>query len=642
MSIEPQVAAVKPRIESPETGGSVPLQDVVQQYVSEGKMGCVAVCGASGSGRTTALRHVAAHLPGDAPVRFLDQPTREEVTAHAGRSDQLSLYTNSKPFDFEHLATYQISSWTRDDLIEYLLARHKEVCRDVMDRLDQLKRRNLLNGNPGLWSMVLDTMARDESAVDVYGIILAYLREQLSGAGMMDLAGLYGYTSILDGRGLRSVHEPLDPKPCSKPEQLPGHLFQTLRRALPDSSLPGRLKHQGVRTLLASDFILGRLRAEQPKFLHPDLPFSVVDLLSESARKSEELTQQLRALSFGSEVGPQAMSASILQAAHGDWVPQENAPFNISGGYFENVRWDGRRFHMGQMGRADLRRAGFKDARLDCCELRGADISHACFDGCVLQNSYASKANFRRCSLRNASVENCYFFGSNFSRACLSSGRFLGCDFDEADFTDADLSFADLESSQLRGAQLRGANLTDANLRDVSLTSVCLCETECTGAMFVGADLSHADLGEIQIPDADFRGAKLVGAELTGSVMPRACFRDAVLRETGLGEIQWENADLRGADLRGATFHMGSTRSGKVDSYIACEGSKTGFYTEEVEEQHFKAAEEIRKANLKGADLRGARLADVDFYLVDLRDAKLDEKALPHLRRCGAILKHRV
>ena len=120
--------------------------------------------------------------------------------------------------------------------------------------------------------------------------------------------------------------------------------------------------------------------------------------------------------------------------------------------------------------------------------------------------------------------------------------------------------------------------------------------------------------------------------------MPGARFDRADLRNTRLADVDWEGADLRGADLRGATFHMGSSRSGLVGSPLACEGSKTGFYTDDYDEQTYKAPEEIRKANLCGADLRGANLEGVDFYLVDLRGAQFDADQELHLRRCGAIL----
>jgi uncharacterized protein YjbI with pentapeptide repeats len=115
----------------------------------------------------------------------------------------------------------------------------------------------------------------------------------------------------------------------------------------------------------------------------------------------------------------------------------------------------------------------------------------------------------------------------------------------------------------------------------------------------------------------------------------------AALRNAGLAEIDWPGACLVRADLRGATFHLGSSRSGLVDSLIASEGTRTGFYTDEFGEQDFKVPEEICKANLCGADLRGARIDGVDFYLVDLRGARYDPDQERHFRRCGAILEDR-
>ena len=145
----------------------------------------------------------------------------------------------------------------------------------------------------------------------------------------------------------------------------------------------------------------------------------------------------------------------------------------------------------------------------------------------------------------------------------------------------------------------------------------------------------------MELPGAHFAEADLSHALLTGSCMPDADFRDARLRAAGLAEVDWERADLRNADLREAAFHLGSSRSGLVGSTIPCEGSRTGFYTDDYNEQDFKSPEEIRKANLCGADLRGAQIDGVDFYLVDLRGARVDPEQVLHLRRCGAILESR-
>ena len=120
--------------------------------------------------------------------------------------------------------------------------------------------------------------------------------------------------------------------------------------------------------------------------------------------------------------------------------------------------------------------------------------------------------------------------------------------------------------------------------------------------------------------------------------MPRANLTGATLRGAGLADIDWEEACLRNADLRNVNFHLGSSRSGLVSSPIASEGTRTGFYTDEFEEQSFKAPEEIRKANLCRADLRGAKIDGTDFYLVDLRGALYDAEQAEHFRRCKAIL----
>jgi uncharacterized protein YjbI with pentapeptide repeats len=73
----------------------------------------------------------------------------------------------------------------------------------------------------------------------------------------------------------------------------------------------------------------------------------------------------------------------------------------------------------------------------------------------------------------------------------------------------------------------------------------------------------------------------------------------------------------------------------------ASEGSRTGFYTDDTGDQTHKAPEDIRKANLCGADLRGAHVFATDFYLVDLRRAKYDSAQAEWFRKCGAILRNK-
>ena len=123
--------------------------------------------------------------------------------------------------------------------------------------------------------------------------------------------------------------------------------------------------------------------------------------------------------------------------------------------------------------------------------------------------------------------------------------------------------------------------------------------------------------------------------------MSQCNFEGAALNNARMALINWEYCDLRNADLRGCSFHLGSTRCGLVGSPYPSHGTRTGFYTDEYKEQYFKPPELIRKANLFGADLRGANITGVDFYLVDLREAKYDRGQLDQLISTGAILSGR-
>ena len=186
----------------------------------------------------------------------------------------------------------------------------------------------------------------------------------------------------------------------------------------------------------------------------------------------------------------------------------------------------------------------------------------------------------------------------------------------------------------IRDADFSSANLERANLTGLRLRDACLVD-----ARFPRGTLRTCDFELVELPNADFHNATLDGTLLTGSRMPRANLTGASLREAALADIQWEGAILRDANLRGCTFHMGSTRSGLVGSPIASEGSRTGFYTDEFDQQTFRPPEEIRKANLCGADLRGANIEGVNFYLVDLRGAIYTKDQREHLLRCRAILE---
>ena len=197
---------------------------------------------------------------------------------------------------------------------------------------------------------------------------------------------------------------------------------------------------------------------------------------------------------------------------------------------------------------------------------------------------------------------------------------------------------ATLTRGNFRDALLTETDFIGANLDGAAFTGTDLRSCLFDGASLVGATLAKCNLEGKTLARPKFDYADFTAALLTGSRMHDGRFRHADFTSAGLADIDWENADLRDAEFIGASFHLGSTRCGMVGSTIASEGTRTGFYNDDYDDRERRPPEEIRKANLCGADLRGASVTGTDWYLVDLRDATYDDDQADHFRRCGAIL----
>jgi uncharacterized protein YjbI with pentapeptide repeats/energy-coupling factor transporter ATP-binding protein EcfA2 len=671
--VSPARAAVRPRVFTP-AGESFCLEDEVYPFAKNGGRGAIRLLGTAGSGKSTALRHLLATLPPELGVRVLDDPDGETLAALAGEglvvyapnesdrrarellealeafaarfettdaSNELAVrqqkvleafdaisataYASRWPDGMKLLATFTLAPWGEDELIEYLLAMAAGRCGSVMARLKVSDEWDLPEGNPEIWRVVLDRMIADESV----GGVRQALERDLASRTIDETFRERVRVHCLDMMGV-----PVGSPPSAEEREGWSSIEPTLA---------GLIRHRIVQLLVTADQVAADL-GDSPAnltFLTAQLP---VDLVREAGRLIREAPASLARLAAFVDADHRTyspMAASLLHASATGWRPTHGSAPRLSGAYLDRVEWPCIALPSVEMEGVGLVGACLVRATLDWARLKRARLGGAKLGGASLEGVEADGANLSHADLSSARAGGASFRQANLKRANLASASLRVAWFQQADLTDACLKGADLTRASFEDATIDGANFTDATLESADLRSLKLTRATFTGATFAAANLSGADLEGINLPGANFAAAQLRDALLTGSVMPSANFRKADLRGAGLAEVEWEGANLAGADLRGASFHMGSSRSGLVNSPIASEGSRTGFYTDDFDEQDFKSPEEIRKANLRGADLRGANIEGVDFYLVDLRDALLDKDQRDHLRRCGAILRSR-
>lgn len=617
--VKPARAPVKPRIVSLETGDLLPLDDQIESVLARRQRGPIELLGERGAGKSTALAHLAAALAERDQVVLLDEPDVVEIRRHS--QDRLVIFTSLKHCNLAEQSFY-IAEWTHDDVIEYLLSTHPGRCRDVMQRLSHDDLVEKLPGAPSLWRVILDEMANSPHQLDLRQAIVAAVESQLPNQHLLPLAGQY-CLALLIGRAAfaEKIVRTLTKK---------GMQLQTLRL----------LGYRPVRSILAARRIVAVLRNQRRnKFPEGQLPR---DLVGELVRHADADPATMRAIEklLDGKQSWQPMAASILHASRNDWKPAGNR--YLARGYFEGARWADVDLAKAKLIGAMLNRASLSGANLERADLRHAYLQRASLLRANLTKANLANARLADADLSSTRAEDCELRAAELCYANVQFADMTAATLQHADLTGANFLGATLDAADLRGAVVEGTNFRRVNFQRAILDGVRLRLANLEEADFKSARLFNCDLEFVELPDARFEHADLTGAILTGSVMPRARFRTATLRSTGLADIEWEGADLRGADFAGCSFHMGSSRSGLVGSPYPGHGSRTGFYTDSFEEQHFKAPEEIRKANLCGADLRSAKVFETDFYLVDLRGAKYDADQAAYFRRCDAIVESRV
>jgi len=181
-----------------------------------------------------------------------------------------------------------------------------------------------------------------------------------------------------------------------------------------------------------------------------------------------------------------------------------------------------------------------------------------------------------------------------------------------ADLEDGDLSSTQLKKRDLRYAYGHRADLSMANLADATLAGSDFQRGNFRQAILEDADLRYANLDAATFESACLRKANLEGADLDDADFRGAYLGRANLRRASLGRAQLQYANLQGADLEGADLTGANLESAVFYCYTAHKG--------DPDKKPITTC-----ANLKGAILTGARLANVDLrFAENLTQAQLD------------------
>lgn len=617
----PERAPVVPRARMRPDGEVLPIEDLVRPFVERKAVGEIAIVGVPGSGKSVALRHLAFAFAEMGYVVCLD----DDPLVGSLIKSHLVLRATTRSYNHAALAVLELAPWGDDEAIEYLLVRHREQCASVMKRMRADEERiSVLRGLPLLWRLVLDEMAGDDAIADAASAIRRGVERVVP--------DLDAWNSLA-----AQVWSDLREAPASQEREI------DVEARMESHGVEKLLRHRPVRVLLAVDCIVRTLVSAldstdlEIRWCPPDLIHSAAIRLAAHPLGVAKLEEA----AIGVCPAAQPLVVSLLVACKPEWRPSGPAPRDLAGAYLVGVRWSRLDLRQSILTRANLKNADLSEANLAGRSLDGLWLEGACLRGAEMSQTIWRDCDMDGADMREARMDGAYLLRASLNRAHLENAYLAGSKLFQSRTTGARFCGANLRSAEFFRVAIAGADFSGADLTEARLDGVDFREVRLDGATLARAMLRGCDFEYVEIESPDFRGANLGESYLTGSKMTRANFRQASLRRTGLSDIHWEHADLRDADLTEASFHLGSSRSGLVGSVIASEGSRTGFYTDEYLEQDFKSPEEIRKANLRGADLRGAKVLDADFYLVDLREARYTPDQAEHFARCRAILHDR-
>ena len=366
------------------------------------------VLGGPGSGKTTALKHLAACLPPWARIRIplLDEPANQALLDALQATDtQLVISTGAQSSPLGRIANalgerdyYHLATWNQDDVIEYLLSAHRDACPSVMARLKASGGSDFLNGIPELWAVVLDRMAIDESIGDVRTALRCELASRLDDSAPYDqieelcLAAISRSSAIVLG-GSASDTPSYESAGVSRGVEL----FRLVR-------------HRPVTLLLAAKRIATIAEQGRPSiYLNHRLPRDLIQEASRLIGGNALAIDHLNDWVNRSELAMvQPIAASLLHAALPDWRPPHECRPRLHGAYLDQVVWPG---------------LNLENVDLECADLERADLTGANLQRANLNQACLEQANLTGANLKEARLDHACLVRSNVQGALLTACR---------------------------------------------------------------------------------------------------------------------------------------------------------------------------------------------------------------------------
>ncbi len=435
----PQLATVRPRVVVSDAGDTRPLDDVVGELVDDRASGVWRLIGGPGSGKSTALSHLAAVFHENPRLIFLDAPTQIELKICSPHALVVASLPRSKKDVSRQLV---LAEWGRDEIIEYALVKNRAACGSVVARLSNAAQ---WEWPPMYARVVVDRFAEDPEADDPIVVLVDFVRQQIPNAALFRAVCRFCFVER-SGGGKELVGVIADIKKFGGQEHSADMLFLNDR----------------VRMSLAAEYLVGQLSSGKPVCeLERRLPLELVELVARKCSESPKASRHLHGcLAAPRHEAKHPMAASILHTADQDWRPKA------------------RRGHRWNFARAHLQGAQWPSIKLRKASLLQTDLSGALLSYSDLREALASAAKFSGADLQHANMLGIEANGAHFVGAYLPGARLA-----KAQLNQADLTRADLTSAAMMFADLRHANLTDA----------CFFRADLTAAQFEQARMENSN-----------------------------------------------------------------------------------------------------------------------------------------------------